>query len=440
MKPTKLRSCLEFISSLVKNYFRVDLSSLGAANSGLFARTKRIKMPERILNKQKSPIKYILAVNSRQLLTTLALAVAVLLGACGNKNNKIHCRIKGTVPDSTYTMMLLAPSGSDFRVVDTDSIPVVDGKFTFDLYVDEVMPYELVSMEEHNLGNMFPCEFFAEEGTINVTFYHYERDAKRPTVKTKSPTNTKFLEFDAERMRMIAPILQELDSLNNIGQWDSPRRDELNALFYATLNQCTEDFIRDDSSIVGLYLLMFQALRMPHSDTDDLLYTKLYKEIYQPLFPNHPLSMQIEEWIESRSIKVGNRYIDFTAPALDGTQHTLSKEIDGKIALIDLWASWCGPCRRTAKSMIPVYEKYKDRGFTIVGVAREGNREDMRRALAQDGYPWLNLLDLHGKNKIWNKYGVEGSGGITVLVDRDGTILAVAPTAEEVEQILQEKL
>lgn len=88
MKPTKLRSCLEFISSLVKNYFRVDLSSLGAANSGLFARTKRIKMPERILNKQKSPIKYILAVNSRQLLTTLALAVAVLLGAnTGNAQN-----------------------------------------------------------------------------------------------------------------------------------------------------------------------------------------------------------------------------------------------------------------------------------------------------------------------------------------------------------------
>ena len=75
MKPTKLRSCLEFISSLVKNYFRVDFSSLGAANSGLFARTKRIKMPERILNKQKSPIKYLLAVNSRQLLTALAVAV-----------------------------------------------------------------------------------------------------------------------------------------------------------------------------------------------------------------------------------------------------------------------------------------------------------------------------------------------------------------------------
>ena len=336
--------------------------------------------------------------------------------------------------------MLLAPSGSDFRVADADSIPVVDGKFAFDLYVDEVMPYELVSMEEHNLGNMFLCEFFAEKGTINVTFYHYERDAKRPTVECDGPMNMKFQQFDADRMRRIAPILQQLDSLNSTGQWDSPRMGELNELYYTTLNKCAEDFIRDDNSIVGLYLLMFQAVRMPHSDTDDLLYTKLYKEIYQPLFPDHPLSMQLEEWIESRCIKVGNRYIDFTAPALDGTLHTLSKEIDGKIALIDLWASWCGPCRQTAKSMIPVYEKYKDYGFTIVGVARESSRDNMRRAVAQDGYPWLNLLELHGKNKIWNKYGVEGSGGITVLVDRDGIILAVSPTAEEVEKILQEKL
>ena len=55
------------------------MSSLGATNSGLFARTKRIKMPKRILNKQKSQIKYILAVNSKLLLTTLALAVEQLL-------------------------------------------------------------------------------------------------------------------------------------------------------------------------------------------------------------------------------------------------------------------------------------------------------------------------------------------------------------------------
>ena len=45
-------------------------------------------------------------------------------------------------------MMLLAPSGSDFRVADADSIPVVDGKFAFYLYVDEVMPYDLIPLDE----------------------------------------------------------------------------------------------------------------------------------------------------------------------------------------------------------------------------------------------------------------------------------------------------
>lgn len=44
--------------------------------------------------------------------------------------------------------------------------------------------------------------------------------------------------------------------------------------------------------------------------------------------------------------------------------------------------------------MIPIYEKYKDKGFEIVGVAREfKNTERMKRAIAQDKYPWLQLVE-----------------------------------------------
>ena len=370
----------------------------------------------------------------------LSLAVAVLLGACTEKMGKIHCHIEGTVADSTYTMMLLAPSGSDFRVVDADSIPVIDGKFTFDLYVDEVMPYDLISMEEHIRGTYYPCVFFSEEGNINVTFYHLEKEGKQPTVTSDSPINKRYQQYDEELNRRLAPLLQEIDSLINIELWDSPRMEELNTMFRVTMNKCTEEYIRSDLSIVGLFLLQRKALWMGHSEADDSLSIALYNEVYQPQFPHHPLSKQIELWIQSRGIKVGSRYIDFSAPDLNGRKHTLSEEIAGKVVLIDLWASWCGSCRRTSKSMIPLYEKYKERGFTVVGVAREEKRENMERALAQDGYPWLNLLELHDENKIWSKYGVDNAGGITVLVDRDGTILAVHPTAEEVERILLEKL
>lgn len=51
--------------------------------------------------------------------------------------------------------------------------------------------------------------------------------------------------------------------------------------------------------------------------------------------------------------------------------HSIS--LKEKVAMIDLWVSWFDPCRRKSQSMIPVYEAYKDKGFTIVGVAREEN-------------------------------------------------------------------
>ncbi|MBQ8221717.1 MAG: AhpC/TSA family protein [Bacteroidaceae bacterium] len=409
----------------------------------------------------------------------LSLAVVVLLGACAEKTRKIHCHIEGTVPDSTYTMMLLAPSGSDFRVVDADSIPVIDGKFAFDLYVDEVMPYDLISMEEFNHGSWYTCVFFAEEGVVDITFHHSERDAKAPSFVSVSPTNKRYLQYIAALQEMTDPLKHEADSLKKVGKWNTPRMMKLETEFREAKDDQTklklaqeasalsesgeaftpeyhafqakskmvreerdkyiEDFIRSDRTVIGLYLLRHKVLRN-RDFSKELPLVALFTEVYQPLFPNHPLSKQIEEWIQSLGIKVGNRYIDFTAPALDGTLHTLSKEIGGKIALIDLWASWCGSCRRTSKSMIPLYEKYKERGFTVVGVARESKREDMERALARDGYPWLNLLELQDEHKIWEKYGVSRAGGITVLVDRDGTILAIHPTAEEVERILQEKL
>ena len=90
--------------------------------------------------------------------------------------------------------------------------------------------------------------------------------------------------------------------------------------------------------------------------------------------------------------------------------------------------------------MIPVYEKYKDKGFTVIAIARERNRQAMENAVKKDGYPWQSLLELNDENQVWRKNGAGNAGGAMYLIDRDGTILSTSTDAEELESIIKKAL
>ena len=112
----------------------------------------------------------------------------------------------------------------------------------------------------------------------------------------------------------------------------------------------------------------------------------------------------------------------------------------GKVAIIDLWASWCGPCRQHSRDLIPLYEKYKDKGFTVAGIAREDEVSHMTNAAKKDGYPWQNLVDLKDELNVWQKNGLSFAGGGMYLIDRDGTILSTSTEVDELEPLIRKAL
>ena len=158
------------------------------------------------------------------------------------------------------------------------------------------------------------------------------------------------------------------------------------------------------------------------------------------MYKGHPVHEQITTALTALRFQPGKPYIDYNVRNTDDQMVPISSLIRGKVALIDLWASWCGPCRRHSKAMIPVYERYKDKGFTVIAIARERKREDMENAAKKDGYPWQSLLELNDENDVWRKNGAGNGGGAMFLIDRDGTILSTSTDAEELEPLIKKAL
>ncbi len=126
---------------------------------------------------------------------------------------------------------------------------------------------------------------------------------------------------------------------------------------------------------------------------------------------------------------------DFAQQTPAGEIMNLS-DLRGKIVLVDFWASWCGPCRRENPNVKKVYEKYKDKGFDILGVSLDRNKASWERAIKQDGLPWHHVSDLKGwKNEVAQLYSVS-SIPHTILLDQEGKIIASKLRAHTLEQAL----
>lgn len=112
----------------------------------------------------------------------------------------------------------------------------------------------------------------------------------------------------------------------------------------------------------------------------------------------------------------------------------------GKYTLVDFWASWCVPCRKENPNLVRIYNTYKDKNFTILGVSLDNNPGSWMRAIEDDKLPWTNISDL----KAWSSdliidYRIKAIPA-SVLLDQDGNILAKNLRSNELEKVLQEVL
>lgn len=122
-------------------------------------------------------------------------------------------------------------------------------------------------------------------------------------------------------------------------------------------------------------------------------------------------------------LKMGGEAPDFTMKTPDGKDLSL-KSLRGKYILIDFWASWCGPCRKENPNVVGMYNQYKDKGFEILSVSLDKQKERWVKAIDDDKLDWYHVSDLKGwSNTVAKMYNVH-SVPYQLLLDPDGKIIA----------------
>jgi peroxiredoxin len=123
----------------------------------------------------------------------------------------------------------------------------------------------------------------------------------------------------------------------------------------------------------------------------------------------------------SDTLREGTRYEDFELPALDGQMRRPS-EFEGRVIVLNFWATWCPPCVRELPMLARVQREQEERGLTIIGIA-EDDEASVRRFLERYPAGFLHLLNAPGRSDLGRRYGnLRSVLPYTVVIDRQGEI------------------
>ena len=124
---------------------------------------------------------------------------------------------------------------------------------------------------------------------------------------------------------------------------------------------------------------------------------------------------------------------------VDGKDLNLER-FKGKVLLVDFWATWCPPCVAEVGPLVSVYNKYKDKGFEIVGISFDKEREAFDKFVKENKMDWAHYYDgKHWENEVGPTYGIQ-SIPTMYLLDREGKVITTELRNGKLEKELEKLL
>lgn len=152
---------------------------------------------------------------------------------------------------------------------------------------------------------------------------------------------------------------------------------------------------------------------------------------------NPRIARRAKAKLEQRELTKKPLELKFTA--VDGAEVDMAK-LRGKVVLVDFWATWCGPCRGEIPNVVAAFKKYREKGFEVVGISLDEDKEAMLKYLKEQGMTWPQHFDGKGwQNEIAVKYGIHSIPAMW-LVDKKGMIRSTEARGEKLTTLVEKLL
>ena len=360
----------------------------------------------------------------RQFPIALLALIAALFASCSSNDCKIQGTIEGGNDGDTLLLITDQENGIPF-----DTIFVKDGKFEYELALDSTT---LCFVQTQKGNNILP--FFLEPGNITITI------KDDPALSTISGThlNEEWQALNSAASQYQKEMTQMMEAAQDTTQ---ATQEALKAKAMETTQKLSAKFYQTAEKNIDNEL-GYLLVTNPAMLTEDQVLTLINK------MPKKMRSRKQIQEIEQYLKYMGNgpsadgntKIEDFSAPTPEGkTVSAMSVVGANELTIIDFWASWCGPCMKEMPHMVEIYNLYKDKGLGILGVSLDTDKEAWTAAIKQTGATWTHISELNRNSKIAQQFGVNAIP-FTLVVDREGNVLASGLTGNDLEDFVRDNL
>lgn len=341
----------------------------------------------------------------------VGVLACILLGVCSctqKQSDRIYI-VEGDVSDSTFNgRTIYIMRYDDHQFIDTTVIQ--NNRFVFEGIVDTAS-YCRIDFSHDKFAS-----FILEPGNIKINPNGMNEDVYGTPMNEEmnliSDAQDSIYTILKQKMKEFGIAFPE-DAYQS-EEYVKYRKEVHDKIIIA---KCREFIKNHTNDAIGYYLMYRRFIHdLPVDEKLDILHG------LGPWLKSTRAVKDITEMAEyEKQSQVGMPFVDIKGVDDKGKSVSISDYLGkGNYVLVDLWASWCMPCKWEIPNLAKVHNLYKNKGLTLVGVFTWDKPENLVKAMKEDNVEWNQIIDT--ERTAMKKYGVQGIPFI-FLLSPDGTIL-----------------